>query len=273
MTAAGEPSRMATVSRLRVRMSAERRVSVHHWRTPPGRSARSSRRRDDVTRGEGGDALPLPGSRCTTPVDEHGVELGEVGDADLTQHLARRSDRNQPATGRQHDHAMASLDVFDAVRREHDGVSVIAHPVQPGHEISSGSRIEAAGRLIEEADGRAGQDLCGDVRPLAFAAAQRAHGSLAAGPEPEGVHRIVDRGVNDRSRCGDPQGRGVAKSASQRQLAVQDVVLRDEADAAVVDAALGTVKRHAAFGRGADSGKRSEQRALAGTAGSDTAVS
>ena len=38
-TIAGEPSRMASVSRLRTSVSAVRRVSTANWRNIPGRSA------------------------------------------------------------------------------------------------------------------------------------------------------------------------------------------------------------------------------------------
>ena len=161
------------------------------------------------------------------------VDGGQRGGTEVDEEVVRGPAEHEPSTGGQDGHPVAVLDVLHAVGGEDDRAPLVAQPPQSGDERGGGRRIETGRRLVEEADTRPGEDLAGDAGSLALTTAQRSDPDVAVVGQAEGVHGVVDRRVDVRGRPAWQTQRGrVAEGAPQRQLLMEDVVLRDVADGA-----------------------------------------
>ena len=97
----------------------------------------------------------------------------------------------------------------------------------------------------------------------------------ACSVRPDGVDRVTDRVVDlgRGRRRREPQPRRVAERASERQVGMDDVVLRHVAEHAAerpqVGVQVDAVEAHRPRGRRGDAGDRLQQRRLAGAARTD----
>src|SRR5512132_1533291 len=178
-TSTGEPSRIASVSRLRTRMSRLRRVSTAHCRSGPsgcapggrsGRGARAACWASCDTPGWVGDlgeaAGPFRGRGLTGEALVHLV----VADLEVVDRRLGRPDEGAMAVAGEDDQLVADGKILHRVRREHDRPAGVGKPVQQSQEFPGGRGIEPRARLVEEEDVRLGQQLDRDARPLSLAA-------------------------------------------------------------------------------------------------------
>jgi hypothetical protein len=126
--------------------------------------------------------------------------------------------------------------------------------------------------LVEEEQARPGEQFDRDAGPLALPARQVAHPHVGTVGEVEVVQGLVD-GSRDPGRVGarrQPQPGRVAQRTPQRQVPVDDVVLRDEAGSgrgAVRHG--GAVVQHGTGRRRLQPGHGLEQGGFAGAAAAD----
>src|SRR3954453_13998 len=101
-------------------------------------------------------------------------------------------------------------------------------PAQQAQKVRSGRRIEPGRRLVEEEHLWLGQQLARDARPLALAPRERADADLGTLREVQRVHDVGDGRLPlaARGSVGKPELRRVAQRRDERQLRVDDVVLR-----------------------------------------------
>jgi len=112
------------------------------------------------------------------------------------------------------------------VRGQHHGGARPGERAQCPHQLRAARRVEAGGRLVEEEQGRLGEQLRRDRGPLALAAGQFADRDERTADQLKGPQHHVDRRAGHAA-----QRRGVAERAGERQREVNDVVLGDVADA------------------------------------------
>ena len=137
--------------------------------------------------------------------------------------------------------------------------------------------IQAGSRLVEEQQGRLGQQLLGDVDPLELPAGQTVGAGVRVLGQAELAHHLVDPDVTfGRLGVGREAKLGrVLQRAASGQLGVQDAFLRDQSDAiaefVVVLVQVTVVVQHGAGVGGAHPGQGAEQRRLARAARADDA--
>ena len=208
-------------------------------------------------------------------IGQAAVEPSDRADPELLERLLDGPDEAHPPSSRHEHDAVALRQVLDRVRGEHDRRRLVGEPAQAGDQLRARDRVQPGRRLVEEEDVRIGEQLGGDAGPLALAAAQRADSDLGLIGQVHGLEGVTDRAV-DLGRAGrrrEPQLRGVAERASERQIGVDDVVLRDVAEHAAerphVGVQVHAIEAHRPRRRRGDAGDGLQQRGLAGAAGPD----
>ena len=273
-TSAGDPTRIASVKRLRTNVSSVRRVRTPHCVSPLA-TGRLITSRDAASGAgtRGGRAALRDGG--AVQVGQAAVELRDRADPELLERLVDGSDEaHSPAARHEHD-AIARGEVLDRVRGEHDRRRPVGELAQAGDQLRARDGVEAGRRLVEEEDVRIGEQLDGDAGALALPAAQRADPDVGVLGQAHGVDRVTDRVVDlgRGRRRREPQPRRVAERASERQVGVDDVVLRHVAEHAAerpqVGVQVDAVEAHRPRGCRGDAGDRLQQRCLAGAAGTD----
>ena len=122
---------------------------------------------------------------------------------------------------------------------------------------------------------RLGEQLDGDAGALALPAAQGADPDVRVWAQSHRLDRVTDRGVDLARGCRrrEPEPRGVVERALERQVGVDDVVLRHVSEHAAKRSKVGmdidAVELHRSGGRRRDARDRLQQRRLAGAARSD----
>ena len=143
------------------------------------------------------------------------------------------------------------------------------------HDLLVQGRVEAGRGLVEEQQGRLGEQFQGDRDTLALPAGQRVDALLGPLGEIERVEDLRDPLAAFLARyvVGEPQRGGETQRPPDGELAVQDVVLRHEADAVaqfgVVGVQVAPVVVHRALVRRAQPGHRAQQRRLAAAGRAD----
>ena len=159
---------------------------------------------------------------------EVAVQLGDRTDVEPRERVVHRPDEaDAPSSRHEHD-AIAQLEVLDGVCREDDRCRAVREPAQTGDQLGTRDRVEPGGRFVEEEDVRLGEQLDGDAGALALPAAQRADPDVGVWVSP--TASIASRTAASTSRRGcrrrEPEPRGVVERALERQVGVDDVVLR-----------------------------------------------
>ncbi len=180
-----------------------------------------------------------------------------------------------PASGGEDQETVADAETEDAVRDHDDGAAVVGEPAQHVHHGAVHAGVETGGRLVQEEQRRLGQQFHGDADPFALAAGESVHGLSGAFFEPQFPDHLLHPGLpfGVLRVLGEAQFGGVGEGGAHGELGVQDVVLRDQADAppqfGVVAVQVTAVVQDGAVVGGPLSGQSVEQRGLAGPARSD----
>jgi hypothetical protein len=147
--------------------------------------------------------------------------------------------------------------------------------VQHPNELRAARRVEAGRRLVEEEHVRTGQQLDRDARALPLAAGECTDAHVRALVEIECMERLRHPRLDLACRVGrrQAQARGVAQRPLERQLGVDDVVLRhvaeDPAERVEVRVQVDAAEPDRALLGRPDARQRLEQHRLAGAAAAD----
>ncbi len=201
--------------------------------------------------------------------------LRPVLEAEVGEGVVGRTVVGDLAAGREHQQPVAHVEAEDAVGDDDDGTAVVGEAAQHVHHRAVHARVETGGRFVEEEQRRLGQQLQGHADALALPAGEAVHGLRGALFEAEFTDDLVDPGpaFGLGGVLGEAEFGRVRQGAVHGELGVQDVVLRDEADAlaqfGVVAVKVAAVVEDGAAVGGALAGERVEQGGLSGAAGSD----
>ena len=206
---------------------------------------------------------------------EQAVDLVDALHPEVRERLRDRPVEREVPVAREEDDAVAGQQVLHRVRGEHHRGAAVREPAQKGEQLTGAGGIQAGGRLVQEEDVGAREQLDRDARALALAARERAHLHIGALGEAERAECLLHGQVHLGRRGGrwHPQRRRVAQRALERQVGVDDVVLGDVAEqppervevAVEVDA----VEAHRPALRRTHARQRLQQRGLAGAAAAD----
>ena len=212
-TSAGDPSRIASVKRLRTNVSSVRRVRTPHCVSPLATGRLITSRATGVGRRHGGGRAGCVGG--AVQVGQAAVELRDRADPELLERLVDGPDEAHSPTSRHEHDAIALREVLDRVRGEHDRRRPVGELAQVGDQLRARDRVEAGRRLVEEEDVRIGEQLDGDAGALALPAAQRADPDVGVLGQAHGVDRVTDRVVDlgRGRRRREPEPRRVAERA------------------------------------------------------------
>ena len=195
--------------------------------------------------------------------------------AEVPQAVAGRAVEGHPAARDQHEQAVTHVQVNHAVRDDDHGPAVLG---QPAHQLHHGlvqPGVQAGRGLVQEQQGRLGEQLERHVDPLLLAARHGRGPGVAVRGERKLVDDLIHPALTFRPGgvTGKPQLGSVTERPLRLELVVQDVVLRDQADPVpqlrVVGVQVAVVVQDGALGRGSRAGQRAEQGRLARAAGSD----
>ena len=192
-TSAGDPTRIASVKRLRTSISSVRRVRTPHCVSPLA-TGRVIGSRGAVT--GAGAAAARGRRRGAVRVGQAPVELGDRADPELRERLVDGPDEAHSTTSCHEHDAIAQRQVIDRVGGEHDRGGAVGELTQAGDELGARDRVETRCRLVEEEDVRVGEQLDGDAGALALPAAQRADSDVGVIGQTNGGERVVDRVVD-----------------------------------------------------------------------------
>ncbi|MDH6456241.1 hypothetical protein M2155_008740 [Streptomyces sp. SAI-119] len=198
--------------------------------------------------------------------------LGPLGEAEVGEGVLGRPVVGDLPAGCEDEQAVADVEAQDAVGDDDDRAAVVGEAAQHVHHRAVHAGVEAGGRFVQEEQGGLGEQFQGDADPLALSAGEAVHGLPGALLQTEFADDLVDafaalglRGVLREAQFG-----GVGQGAADGQLGVQDVVLRDQADAlaqfGVVAVEVAAVVEDGAVVGGALAGEGIEEGGLAGAA-------
>ena len=164
---------------------------------------------------------------------EPAVDVGEVIDAEIPSRLRRRTSEGQITISGQEDHLVTPVDGRRLVGGEDNRDPSPGEPAQQAHNLCRCRRVQTRGGFIQEEGARLGEQLDRDAGPLALAARQHPDRGIAPVGQVQVAHRFVDHVVGMLRRCARRQAQScrVLERTPQRHLDVDDVVLRDIADA------------------------------------------
>ena len=193
-TSAGDPTRIASVKRLRTSVSSVRRVRTPHCVSPLATGRLIDVSGTGVGRRHGGGRAGCVGGAVR--IGQAAVELRDRADPELLERLVDGPDEAHSPTSRHEHDAIAQREVLDRVRGEHDRRRPVGELAQAGDQLRARDRVEARRRLVEEEDVRIGEQLDGDAGALALPAAQRADPDVGVIGQAHGVERVTDRVVD-----------------------------------------------------------------------------
>jgi len=129
----------------------------------------------------------------------------------------------------QEHHLVAHHDVLGGVGHQHYRPALVCQPAQESHELGFGAGIQAGGSLVEEEETGPGQQLYAHGHPLALSPAQLLHWPVPATMDVELVEDFLYplAALEFTGVTRHAQGGGVVQSAHDREVTVDDVVLRD----------------------------------------------
>ena len=163
------------------------------------------------------------------------------------------------------------------MRDDDDGPALVSQIPQPHRDSSVQAGIEPGGRLVEEQQGRFGQQFPRDVGPLELPARQLGEARARVPGQAKLAEDLIDTAVPlaGAGVGGEADLSGILQGLAGGQPGVQGAFLRDQADAApqlgVLPVQVPVVIEHDAGVRRAQSGQRAEQGRLARAARSDDA--
>lgn len=215
----------------------------------------------------------LPGPVSVALVLECFEGLGPLVEAEEVEGLPGGAEVGDAPTGREDQQAVAAFEVEHAVGDDDDRAAVVREVAQHVHHRAVHAGVEAGGGLVQEEQGRLGEQFQGDGDAFALAAGEAVDGQVGALFEAEFTDHLVDPGLafGLGGVLREAQFGGVGEGAPDGELGVQDVVLRDEADTAaqlgVVAVEVAPVVQDGAPVGGAQAGQCAEQGGFAGSAG------
>ena len=191
-TSAGDPTRIASVKRLRTRVSSVRWVRTPHCVSPlaTGRliDVSGTVRRAPARVGCGAGR----GRRVPSEIGQAAVELGRPSStpkcSSASSTVPTKPTRPPRAmnTMRSHSARSSTECVVNTTVAERS-----ASCAQAGDQLRARDRVEARRRLVEEEDVRIGEQLDGDAGALALPAAQRADPDVGVIGQAHGVDRVT----------------------------------------------------------------------------------
>jgi hypothetical protein len=164
---------------------------------------------------------------------EPAVDVGEVIDTEIPPRLQRRTSEGQITIPCQEDHLVTPVGGCRLVGGEDNRDPSPGEPAQQAHDLCRCRWVQTRGGLIQEEGARLGQQLDRDAGPLALTARQHPDRNITPVGQVQVAHRFVNHVVGLLSRCARRQAQScrVLERTPQRHLEVDDVVLRDIADA------------------------------------------
>ncbi len=151
---------------------------------------------------------------------------------EVRQRFIRRTEPREVASAREEDDLVGEHHVFGCVRDQDDRAPLVGEAAHELHERGLGARVETGGRLVEEEEAGFGEQFDADGDAFLLSAAQAADLHVFAMGEIEvGKHfhhalfAFFGGGVGRHAQL-----RGVIQRLIDRQLHVDDIFLRDEAD-------------------------------------------
>ena len=158
--------------------------------------------------------------------------LGPVGLAEVPQAVGRRPEERHLAAGHEDEQPVAQVEVGHAVRHHDDRAAVVRQLGHLLHDRLVQSGVQARGRLVQEQQRRLGQQFQRDVDALLLAAGQRRGPGVGVRGQRQLGEHLVDpalalllAGVAREAQLG-----GELQCTPHRQLGMQDVLLRHQAD-------------------------------------------
>ena len=161
-----------------------------------------------------------------------GEDVGPVGGSHCRPDLAGRVGECGLAAGSQQQHLVAHVDVGQRVRHHKHHPAGVGEPAQHRHHLTVQRWVQARGRLVEDQQRRAGQQLHRHRRPLALTTGKLVDPGLLVLGQLELVEDALDdlpAILGGRVRRQPQLGR-VLERVLQRQLPVHDVVLGHHSD-------------------------------------------
>ena len=160
-------------------------------------------------------------------------DLLEVLAAEVRRRELGGPEVRRAAAGREDEHPIAEPDALDAVRDDDHRAAAVGERPQQLHQAALVTRVESRGRLVEEEERWLRQQLDRDADPLPLPARDLLDRNVPAPFEPELAHHLVDalQALLARYVRRKPELGRVLERARDRQLAVENVVLRDDTDA------------------------------------------
>src|SRR5215813_7871161 len=175
-----------------------------------------------------------PRARCVL-AGEPAVDLDEVVDAEIPPCLRRRASEGQVTVPGQEDHPVAPVNGGWLVSGEDNRDPSPGELVQQAHDLRRRRWVQTRGGFVQEEGGWPGEQLDRDAGALALTPRQHPDRNVTPIGQIELAQYVIDHPVCVLGRCarGQPEPRRVLERAPQRPLDVDDVVLRDIADAHV----------------------------------------
>jgi len=191
------------------------------------------------------DALAATGDHAAVPGYCKALATASPGQAaGLRTRLARaavlgRAGEGQVAIPGQEDHLITPVDGGRLVGGEDDRDPAAGQLPQQPHDLRRRRRIQARRGFIQEDGARPGEQLDRDAGTLALTTRQHPDRDVTPIGQVQLAQYVVDHpvGLPGRGARGQPESRRVLEHAPQRHLAVDDVILRDVADARVARSA------------------------------------
>ena len=192
------------------------------------------------------------------------------------QHLGWRANEGWLAAAAHADDLVTELrHVRQGVGHHDDGHSVIGQSAEQAHDLPVGALVQPTGHFVEQQQTGPVEYLAGQARAFLLPAAERTDALVEPIQQIDVPHRIVyrraallDGGVRWQSKP-----RRIIERLAQRELLVQDVLLRHECDILLQSRKIGvqvaSVEQYRPLARERPAGHDVHQRGLARTVGTD----
>ena len=186
------------------------------------------------------------------------------------EHLGRGTDKRQlAATTHADDFVTKFCHVRQGVRDHDDGHPVIGQASQQAHDFPVGALVQTAGDLVEQQQARTAEDLGGQACAFLLPAAERADTLVKPIKQVDAARGVVHRraallggGIGRQ-----PKSRRVVERLAERELLMQDILLRNECNILLQGLKIGVqvtiIEQHRAFVRKHPTGHDVHQRGLA----------
>ena len=163
------------------------------------------------------------------------VDLDQVLDAEIPPRLRGRASKGQVTIPGQEDHLVTPVDSRRLVGSEDDRDPSAGQLAQQSHDLRRRRRIQARGGFIQEEGAWPGEQLDRDAGALALTTRQHPDRDITPVGQVQLAQYLIDHsvGLPGRRARGQPESRRVLERAPQRHFAMDDVILRDVADARV----------------------------------------